>query len=161
VLHDLRLAVDDDRPPRQLVQRHVMALAVELEMDAAVHDALPLQPLADAGLAEELDGALFEHSRADAVLAVVAAPVLEHDRLDALELQKSRERQPGRAGADDPDLRSQPASSVSTWTSSNAVAIGPSRHSRLAATAPPVSASASVSAPHSACHTPGRGSRPP
>ena len=40
-----------------------------------------------------------------ALLDVLAAPVLEDDRVDALEVEQVRERQPGRAGADDPDLR--------------------------------------------------------
>ena len=66
-----------------------------------------LQPLADAGLDEQVGGSLLEHAGADAVLDVLAAAVLEHDRLDPLALEQPRERQPGRAGADDPDLRPQ------------------------------------------------------
>ena len=50
-----------------------MALAVELEIDPVVDDALAIHPLADAGVAQQLDGALLEHAGADAVLDVVAA----------------------------------------------------------------------------------------
>ena len=53
-----------------------------------------------------------------AVLDVLAAAVLEHDRLDAGLLEQPAERQPGGAGADDPDLRAhQPAarSNSAAW----------------------------------------------
>ena len=42
---------------------------------------------------------------ADALLDVLAAARLEHDRVDALELQQAGEHQARRAGADDADLR--------------------------------------------------------
>ena len=48
---------------------------------------------------------LLEHAGADALLDVLAAAALEHDRLDPFALEQPRERQPRRAGADDPDLR--------------------------------------------------------
>ena len=106
VLHDLGLAVDHDRAPAgQLAQRDPMPLAVELELDAVVDDALALQALARARLDEEIDRALLEHAGPDSLLDVVAAAGLEHDRLDALALEQLRERQPGRPGADDADLR--------------------------------------------------------
>ena len=82
-----------------------MALAVELQLDAVVDDALAMQPLAGADRREQVDRALLEHARADALLAVVAAAALEHDRLDPAAAQELRQREPGRAGADDADLR--------------------------------------------------------
>ena len=78
-----------------------MPLAVELELDAVVDDPLALQPVADAGLDEEVGDRLLEHAGADPVLDVVAAPVLEHDRLDALAVEELGEREPRRPGADD------------------------------------------------------------
>ena len=61
-----------------------------------------------------------------AVLDVVAAAVLEHDRLDPLPLEQPGERQPGRAGADDADLRAQRLHSSSPepatcWATANAL----------------------------------------
>ena len=94
-----------ERPAAQLGERHVVALAVELQVDAVVDDALAVHALADARVAQELDRALLEHARADAVLDVFAAAVLEDDALDPRDLEQPREREPGRAGADDPDLR--------------------------------------------------------
>ncbi len=71
---------------------------------------------------EQVDGALLEHAGADAVLDVVAVARLEHDALDARDLEQAREREPGRAGADDPDLGSQlPSSSSTRCTTSNAL----------------------------------------
>ena len=101
-----------------------VALAVELELDPVVDDALALHALADARVVEEVDRALLEHAGADARLDVLAAPVLEHDRLDPLALEELSERQPRRAGADDPDLRAghaAPSSSSTCCAIANAV----------------------------------------
>ncbi len=54
---------------------------------------------------QQVDGALLEHARADAVLAVVAAAALEHDRLDAAAAQELGQHEACRPGADDADLR--------------------------------------------------------
>ena len=51
------------------------------------------------------DGALLQHARADALLDVLAAARLEHDRVDALELEQLRQHEPGRPRAHDADLR--------------------------------------------------------
>ena len=67
---------------------------------------------------EQVGRALLEHARPDPLLDVLAAAVLEHDRLDPGLLEQPAERQPGRAGADDPDLRAhQPAtrSNSAAW----------------------------------------------
>ena len=60
----------------------MVALALELEVDAAVDDPLAVEALADARVAQEVGGALLEHAGAEPVLDVVARAVLEHDRLD-------------------------------------------------------------------------------
>ena len=65
---------------------------------------LALHALADAGLDQEIARPLLDQAGADAALDVVAAAVLDDDRLDAGAMQKMREHQPGRPGADDPDL---------------------------------------------------------
>ena len=56
-----------------------------LQVDAAVLEALALQPVADAGLGERVDGVLLEDAGADARLDVVAGPVLQDDVVDALQ----------------------------------------------------------------------------
>src|SRR5262245_39521114 len=63
-----------------------------------------MQAVRKAGVREQPDGALLEHAGADAVLDVLAAAVLEHDRLDALEVEEVREQQAGRPGSHDSDL---------------------------------------------------------
>jgi hypothetical protein len=69
-----------------------------------------------ARLAQQIDRSLLEHAGADAVLAVLAVARLEDDALDAGDLEQARKRQPGRAGADDADLRPHSASVRSkTW----------------------------------------------
>src|SRR5262249_54442728 len=120
VLHDLRLAVDHDRLARQRLEVEVVPLAGELQVDAAVDDSLPLHALADARVAEEAGGSLLEHPRADPRLDVLATAVLEHDRVDAFQVEQVREHQPGRAGADDADLRPHQPSSSTRWAILNA-----------------------------------------
>ena len=67
-----------------------------------------MQALADARVGEEVDRALLEQPGAHALLDVLAAAALEHDRLDALAVQQVAEQQPGGAGADDGDLGAHP-----------------------------------------------------
>ena len=104
-----------------------MALPGELEREAVVDDSLPLQALADPGAHQQVDRPLLQYSRADAVLDVVAASGLQHDRLDALDLEQPREREPGRAGADDADLgprglhADSPSSSTTRWKTAKAL----------------------------------------
>ena len=45
-------------------------------------ETLTPQPLADPGLDEQVGDPLLDHSRPNAVLDVLAAACLEHDRLD-------------------------------------------------------------------------------
>jgi hypothetical protein len=67
-----------------------------------VHESLALEPLTDAHLDQQVDGALLEHAGAHPVLDVLARAVLEHDGLDALELEQLPEHQAGGPGPDDP-----------------------------------------------------------
>jgi hypothetical protein len=82
-----------------------VALAAEAQLDAMVHEPLPLEALAHAHLDQEVDGALLEHAGADAALHVVAVASLKDDRLDALEMQELPEHQARRARSHDSDLR--------------------------------------------------------
>ena len=110
ILDDLGLAVDVDRlAAGELAHVDPVALAVELQLDARVDEALAAQALPDACVGEEVDDALLEHAGADARLDVLAAAVLEDHRLDPVEVEQLREHQAGRAGADDRDLRAHHA----------------------------------------------------
>ena len=102
------------RPPVSSREVDAVALALELQLDAVVDEPLAPQPLADARLDQEVDRALLEHAGADAALDVLAAARLEHDRVDPAQVQKVREHEPGRAGADDADLRPHSSSVAST-----------------------------------------------
>ena len=104
VLHDLLLAVDDDRAAGQLGEVDAVPRAVETQLGALVRHALGVHPLADAGLAQRFGGAVLEHAGAHARLDVRAVAPLEHDRLDALQVQQLGQQQPGRPGADDRHL---------------------------------------------------------
>ena len=105
VLDDLLLAVDRDRPAvGEPAEVDAVALAVEAQLEAAVDERLAVQTVAEAGVGEQLDRALLQDARADPVLDVLAAAVLEHDRRDPLEVEEVREQQAGRPGPHDSDL---------------------------------------------------------
>jgi hypothetical protein len=72
-----------------------------------VYEAFAIQPLADLERSQQVDGVLLEQPGADPALQVLARAVLDDHRLDALALQQQREREPGRARADDANLCSQ------------------------------------------------------
>jgi hypothetical protein len=82
----------------------VVPFAVELEMNTTGLDRLSVQPLRDLSAFEQLDGSLLEHPGPDPRLDILAASVLEHDRLDAGAMQQGRENEPGWSGTDDRDL---------------------------------------------------------
>ncbi len=110
VLHDLGLPVDDDGAPSgQLAERHTVALAVELKIDASMDDPFASKPIDDAGAIEELNRSLLEHTGADARLNMLTASIFEHHRVDARAPQERGQRQAGGAGSDDRDLGAQPS----------------------------------------------------
>ncbi len=105
VLDDLVLAVHRDRTPSgELVHVDAVALPTEPQLDAVMDHTLLLHTVTDTRLVQQVDRVLLQHARPDPLLDVVAAADLEHDRLDALQVQKVREHKPRRSGPDDPDL---------------------------------------------------------
>ena len=72
---------------------------VEGQLDAAVGEALAVEPVGEPELPQQLDGRVLEHAGPHAVLDVGAVALLEHDAVDA-----PRREQVGRARAR-PDRR--------------------------------------------------------
>ena len=81
-----------------------MAHPVEPKLDPVMDQRLAIQPVGEAGLAEELDRRLLEHACPDALFDVLAAARFQHDGPDALQVQEMRQHEAGRAGPDDPYL---------------------------------------------------------
>ena len=81
-----------------------MPPALELQMDAVMDETLPVHPLPRTGIAQQVDDVLLEHSRANALLDVVATAVLEHHRVDPGVPQQQSQRQPRRPRPDDRNL---------------------------------------------------------
>ena len=69
--------------PGEVGQRDAVVPPVEPDPDAVVRRCPRGRADRPGRLAEQLDGPLLEHAGPDAVLDVVAAPGLQHDRLDA------------------------------------------------------------------------------
>ena len=107
ILDHLLLAVDRDVAAGQLCDLDVLRAALAPEVDAVVHEAFAIQPLAHVERSQQVDGVLLEQAGADAALEVVAGTALDDHRLDARALQQQCEREPGRPGADDANLRAQ------------------------------------------------------
>ncbi len=106
VLHHFLLAVDRDRAAAgQRREVDPVSAAAEAKLDAMVQESFAGEAFADARALEELDRRMLEHARAHAMLDVVAAAVLDDDRVNALEMQQMREQEPRGPRADDADLR--------------------------------------------------------
>ena len=84
-----------------------MTLAREGEVDAAVHHALPMETCANAHLGHQVNRALLEDTRADALDHMFLASVLENDGINARTMEEMTEHQPGRPATDNPDLGAQ------------------------------------------------------
>jgi len=106
ILHHLLLPVHGDRAAAgELIEGYSVIVALEAERDPAMHEPLAIHALAKAGVAHELDGSLLEHTRAHALLDVLAAPALDDHRVDSRAREEMREHEPRGAGAYDADLR--------------------------------------------------------
>src|SRR5262249_22342901 len=80
VLADWGLAVDDDAlVVGQVGERAGVAHALETQRKTMVHEPLAREPIADAEVVEEIDGALLEQAGALALFAVGAAFRLQQD----------------------------------------------------------------------------------
>ncbi len=90
-------------PAGQLGERDPVVGAVEAQREPVVRQALRVEPVAEAGLAQQFDGGMLQHARADPLLDVLAAAPLEHDGVDAGPVQQVGQHEPGGAGADDAD----------------------------------------------------------
>ena len=78
--------------------------AVDGELDAAVGEALAVEALGEAELAQQLDGRVLEDAGPHAVLDVGAVALLEHDAVDVASGEEVGEHETGRTGADDRHL---------------------------------------------------------
>ena len=67
-------------------------LAGEADVERLVDHALAAQPLVDAEVGHQVDGALLQHAGAHAVFDVGAAARFQHDAVDPGALQQQREK---------------------------------------------------------------------
>ena len=65
----------------------------EAQLDAAVNEPFAQQSRTNARSHHQLDGAVLQHTGANAALAIFARFAFEHDRLDALQMQQVRQHQ--------------------------------------------------------------------
>ena len=105
ILDDFVLSVDrDGAAAGQLRERNAMALAAERHVNPFVPQPFAREAVAEADLVHQIDGALLEHARADALDHMLLAAIFEDERMDAPQVEKVAEHQPCRTAADDADL---------------------------------------------------------
>src|SRR5262249_9199788 len=105
------LSVDGDALVDQVAKVDAVQLPAEVEKDAAMEHGLAPHALADAELDQEIGHPLLQEPRPDPMLDVVAAAVLDDDRIDSGAAQHQRQPEPGRTGARGPDLGAHVVSS--------------------------------------------------
>jgi hypothetical protein len=105
VFDDFVLTIHGNRAPGEILEVDAVTLSAETQFDAVVNKSLALHPFANTHLGEKIDGAGFEYTGANALLAVLARPVFENDGLDALKMKEVRKDEACRPGSDDSNLR--------------------------------------------------------
>jgi hypothetical protein len=68
-----------------------MTAAAESQLDAVVHQSFTPEPIAKTGVTQQVDGALLKNAGPDALLDVFPAARLQHNRVDALQVQQMGE----------------------------------------------------------------------
>src|SRR5690606_6267759 len=81
-----------------------MALLARGDLDAAMHEALALEPRGHPRRTQDRHRALLDHAGTHAAEHIFAAAPLEDDALDASAIEKLREQEAGRPRADDTHL---------------------------------------------------------
>jgi len=108
VLQNLSLRVDDNGLSiGEIVKVDAVAAAAEAQFDAAVHQTFRFQSFANSRPREQIDGALLEDPGSHSLFDILAATILNYDRINSLQMQKMRKHEPGRPRADDSDLRTR------------------------------------------------------
>jgi hypothetical protein len=88
----------------ELAQVDAVPGSLELELEPVVAQPLLVQASCDAQLGQQLDRPVLEDAGAHTALDVLAAPRLEHDGVDALQVKELRQHEAGGACAHDRDL---------------------------------------------------------
>ena len=90
VLHHLVLAVDHHMLANEVGEIDPMIDAIEPHDHTRMQHAFLPHARTDSRVVQQLLGTVFQHARANAVLDIVPRTSLEHDELDALQVQQMR-----------------------------------------------------------------------
>src|SRR5437868_15385532 len=93
--------------PGQIGQIDSVSLSFESKLAPLVQCALRDHPASKANLLKQIHGSPLEDSSTDSRFDFLSAPRLNHDRVDALEVQEVRQQQASRACTQDSFLSSQ------------------------------------------------------
>src|SRR5881392_3470042 len=82
-----------------------MPRAINAQLDAVMRQTFALQARTDAGLHQQVDGALLQNAGANTRLDVLSGADFQNNGFDSLQLEKMGERQTGGTRSDNSDLR--------------------------------------------------------
>ena len=115
VVNDFVLPVDrDGLAAGQVSEINVMATPLKADVEPVMSEACASEPRPDTHRVEQIHRALLEYARPHAIDHVLAAAILDDDRIDAVEMQQVSKQQPCRTCTDDSDLRSHVRSDGAT-----------------------------------------------
>ncbi len=109
------LPVNHHRAARQILEVNPMAMPAETQKDAVMKQTLAHHALAYAHLVQYVNGLMFQNAGAHPALDVLTALGLQHDGLDAAQVQEVREQQSGRTGANNCNLGAHGDPRSSLW----------------------------------------------
>jgi len=105
IFDDLVLGIDGDSfSTGEVFEIDAMTVAMEAQLDSIVNQAFTLHPLAHSHFHEQINRALLQDAGTDALLNVLAATVLDHDRVNSLQMEKVGKDETGWSGTYDSDL---------------------------------------------------------
>ncbi|SOT45893.1 hypothetical protein F01_550053 [Burkholderia cenocepacia] len=99
ILDDFVLRIDGDGPPGQRLEVDAPPLSVEREFKAVMQRTFRLHSFTDTGRFKQVHRPLLEYTRPDRRFDLLASAGFEHDGLDTFQMQKMREKEAGRTGA--------------------------------------------------------------
>ena len=102
---DLGLAINRDRFAGQRLEVDAVAHAFYTDLRAVMHEPFALHASAHPDFVEQVDGALFDDSRANPLQHVSGRLAFKNDVVDPMPLEQLAEQEAGWAGTDDCDLR--------------------------------------------------------
>jgi hypothetical protein len=104
VFYDFLLSIHPYSFAREFHERDTMTPALQSQLNATVAQPLGVEARTYSCASQHLDAGMFEHTCANALLAVFPRLCFQHDRCDSIEMEQMRKHQTRWPCAYNPDL---------------------------------------------------------